>query len=54
MADTLFSQLHSNIQDCAKLYLMAAANAADPKTERKTEAERPAVSLGRVGPSRAE
>ena len=35
-------------------YLMAAANAADPKTERKTEAERPAVSLGRVGPSRAE
>ena len=33
---------------------MAAANAADPKTERKTEAERPAVSLGRVGPSRAE
>ena len=23
---------------------MAAANAADPKTERKTEAERPAVS----------
>ena len=36
------------------IYLMAAANAADPKTERKTEAERPAVSLGRVGPSRAE
>ena len=37
---------------------MAAANAADPKTERKTEAERPAVSLctgrGRAGPSRAE
>ena len=33
---------------------MAAANAADPKTERKTEAKRPAVSLGRVGPSRAE
>ena len=31
-------------------YLMAAANAADPKTERKTKAERPAVSLGRVGP----
>ena len=25
-------------------YLMAAANAADPKTGRKTEAERPAVS----------
>ena len=33
---------------------MAAANAADPKTETKTEAERPAVSLGRVGPVRAE
>ena len=26
-------------------YLMAAANATDPKTGRKTEAERPAVSL---------
>ena len=35
---------------------MAAANAADPKTERKTEAERPCRSAewGRVGPSRAE
>ena len=37
---------------------MAAANAADPKTGRKTEAERPAVFVaagsGRVGPSRAE
>ena len=26
-------------------YLMAAANAADPKTGKKTEVERPAVSL---------
>ena len=30
---------------CIYVYLMAAANAADPKTGRKTEAERPAVSL---------
>ena len=34
----------AEIMHCRK-YLMAAANAADPKTERKTEAERPAVSL---------
>ena len=30
---------------CVYIYLMAAANAADPKTGRKTEAERLAVSL---------
>ena len=43
----------SGVSYLSEAYLMAAANAADPKTERKTEAERPAVSLGRVGPSRA-
>ena len=46
--------MHKRFRILTTVYLMAAANAADPKTERKTEAERPAVSLGRVGPSRAE
>ena len=54
----LYVCMHVCLYVCTYIiYLMAAANAADPKTGRKTEAERPAVSLctsGRVGPSRAE